>query len=45
MPTSDTFSVDGVGVLLMGTGNDNNTWGVLPDRIPDMPEKHAISRR
>jgi hypothetical protein len=25
--TADTFSTDGVGVLLMGTGNDNNTWG------------------
>jgi len=24
---ADTFSTDGVGVLLMGTGNDNNTWG------------------
>lgn len=25
--TADTYSSDGVGVLLMGTGNDNNTWG------------------
>lgn len=24
---ADTYSTDGVGVLLMGTGNDNNTWG------------------
>lgn len=24
---ADTFSTDGIGVLLMGTGNDNNTWG------------------
>lgn len=24
---ADTFSTDGVGVILMGTGNDNNTWG------------------
>lgn len=25
--TADTYSSDAVGVLLMGTGNDNNTWG------------------
>lgn len=24
---ADTYSSDGVGVLLMGTGNDNNSWG------------------
>lgn len=24
---ADTYSTDGIGVLLMGTGNDNNTWG------------------
>jgi microcystin-dependent protein len=24
---ADTYSTDGVGVLLMGTGNDNNSWG------------------
>lgn len=24
---ADTFSTDGIGVLFMGTGNDNNTWG------------------
>lgn len=25
--TADTYSSDGIGALLMGTGNDNNTWG------------------
>lgn len=25
--TADTYSTDGVGCILMGTGNDNNTWG------------------
>jgi len=25
----DTYSADGVGVILMGTGNDNNNWGQL----------------
>src|SRR5262249_5283560 len=25
--TADTYSSDGIGVLLMGTGNDNNIWG------------------
>jgi hypothetical protein len=24
---ADTYSTDGIGVLLMGTGNDNNAWG------------------
>jgi hypothetical protein len=24
---ADTYTTDGIGVLLMGTGNDNNTWG------------------
>jgi hypothetical protein len=24
---ADTFSTDGVGLMLMGTGNDNNIWG------------------
>jgi microcystin-dependent protein len=24
---SDTYTTDGVGVILMGTGNDNNIWG------------------
>lgn len=24
---ADTFSTDGIGVMFMGTGNDNNTWG------------------
>ena len=24
---SDTYTTDGVGAQLMGTGNDNNSWG------------------
>src|SRR5271166_2184109 len=24
----DTYTSDGIGAILMGTGNDNNTWGV-----------------
>jgi hypothetical protein len=29
MCPADTFTTDGVGIIQMGTGNDNNTWGTI----------------
>jgi hypothetical protein len=37
---ADTFSTDAVGLMLMGTGNDNNVWGI--DYMIVFPNSHKI---